>query len=123
MKKLFLTNDSKPQYVLMIWISTLIFLAIFSCNPRLSVKPSHKFRVAHLKEDATNYLPTQINKLNINLASSDELIQLKGIGPVLANRIVKHRESHGKFGSVSSLSEVKGLGSKKISKFADRIEF
>ncbi|MGB2698689.1 MAG: helix-hairpin-helix domain-containing protein [Candidatus Zixiibacteriota bacterium] len=54
------------------------------------------------------------SKININSASNKELENLPGIGPVLANRIVKLRESKGKFKKMDELLEVKGIGLKKL---------
>ncbi|GEM_PF-1506426 len=48
--------------------------------------------------------------VNINEASVAELQELPGIGPVLARRIVEHRETRGHFASVDQLSQVSGVG-------------
>ena len=49
-------------------------------------------------------------KVNLNLASASDLEELPGIGPVLAERIVDYRESHGPFRSVAELDAVSGVG-------------
>ncbi len=54
--------------------------------------------------------------ININTADAEELMKLKGIGEVLAERIIAYRDEHGGFGSIEELMEVKGIGDKK---FAD----
>jgi competence protein ComEA len=48
--------------------------------------------------------------LNLNTATVTELDGLPGIGPVLAQRIVDHRETAGPFGSVEELDDVPGIG-------------
>jgi len=60
-------------------------------------------------------------KVNINTASSDELQALTGIGPSMAERIIKYRNGNGKFGSVEELMEVSGIGEKTFAKFSDQI--
>ena len=48
-------------------------------------------------------------KIDINLADQETLEQLRGIGPVLAGRIIKFRESLGGYQNVRQISEVYGL--------------
>lgn len=48
-------------------------------------------------------------KINVNTATSQELIELKGIGPVLSKRIVSYREKLGGFYDIKQISEVYGI--------------
>lgn len=59
--------------------------------------------------------------LDINTASAAELEQLHGVGAVLAENIVAHREEHGAFSSVEELLQVKGIGEKKLAEFRHEI--
>src|SRR5262245_36174918 len=52
--------------------------------------------------------------LDLNRATVEELDRLPGIGPVLARRIVEHRERHGRFGSVDELLGVPGIGARSL---------
>lgn len=48
--------------------------------------------------------------IDINTATLDQLQQIPGVGPVLAQRIVTYREQNGGFQSVEQLTEVSGIG-------------
>jgi competence protein ComEA len=52
-------------------------------------------------------------KIDINVATPEELVSLPGIGPVLAGRIVEYREDIGRFTTPSEIIEVKGIGEGK----------
>lgn len=60
-------------------------------------------------------------KVNINIATVEELMTLPGIGEVLAGRIVVYREEHGAFESVEELLNVSGIGEKKLEAIRDLI--
>lgn len=60
-------------------------------------------------------------KVDLNLATAEELQTLPGVGPVLASRIVAHREEHGPFVQVSQLRQVSGIGHKTFEKLADLV--
>lgn len=53
-------------------------------------------------------------KLDVNRANAQELEELPGIGPVLAERIVDYRKSGRSFRSIDDLRAVKGIGKKKF---------
>ena len=51
-------------------------------------------------------------RININLATRSELESLPGIGPALAGRIVKFRETHGPFSRPEDILIIQGVGEK-----------
>jgi competence protein ComEA len=53
-------------------------------------------------------------KLDLNLATAEELQGLPGIGPVLAQRVVEQRTAQGRFHTVDDLRDVKGIGKKRM---------
>ena len=57
-----------------------------------------------------------LKPININTATSDELQQVPGIGPVTAEKILTMRKSYGAFKSVDDLLAIKGLGKKRLEK-------
>lgn len=54
--------------------------------------------------------------INLNTATSEELQQVPGIGPVTAGKILKMRKSYGPFKSVDDLLAIRGLGEKRLEK-------
>jgi competence protein ComEA len=60
-------------------------------------------------------------KININVAAAEELVQLEGIGSVKAGNIVEFRERQGPFKQVEDLKKVPGIGQKTFEKNKDRI--
>lgn len=59
---------------------------------------------------------TQNGLVNINLATSEELQTISGIGPSTASKIIDYREKNGKFNSVDDLKNVSGIGDKTFEK-------
>ena len=59
-----------------------------------------------------NVSAAEVQKVNINTASAGELTQLKGIGPVIAARIIAYREKNGAFKMPEDLMQVSGIGQK-----------
>ena len=56
----------------------------------------------------------EVQKININTASAEELAQLKGIGPSHAAKIVAYREKNGPFKMPEDLVQVSGIGQKTV---------
>ena len=54
----------------------------------------------------------EVQKININTASAEELAQLKGIGPSHAAKILAYREKNGPFKMPEDLVQVPGVGQK-----------
>ena len=60
-------------------------------------------------------------RLDLNRASAAELDALPGIGPVLAGRIVEHRNTHGPFRRVEELRAVRGVGPRLFERLHGRL--
>lgn len=66
--------------------------------------------IVHRVHDDISY------QIDLNSATWIELTQLRGIGSVMAHRIVENREEFGPFRSVDDLQRVKGIGPKTLEK-------
>jgi competence protein ComEA len=70
----------------------------------------------HLWGDRTRPRPTEMRRepilrtLDLNRASRTELLQLPGLGPALAEKILSHRHLNGPFRRLDELKEVHGVG-------------
>ena len=54
--------------------------------------------------------------IDLNTATVQQLDELPGVGPAIAQRIVDHREANGPFTSVDDLLEVSGIGPATLEK-------
>lgn len=61
-------------------------------------------------------------KLHLSSATPEELDEVDGIGPTLAERIVQYRDAHGGFRSLDELSEVEGIGEKRLATLRDALQ-
>ena len=59
--------------------------------------------------------------ININRATVGDFDSLDGIGPVIANRIVSYRKTHGPFITVEDLQKVSGIGAAKFAQIKSKI--
>jgi len=78
---------------------SLVFLALCAISPGLHAKK---------KPPAA--------PINLNTATSEELQQVPGIGPVTAEKILQMRKAYGAFKSVDDLSAIRGIGPHRLEK-------
>ena len=61
-------------------------------------------------------------KLSLGTATVDQLDELDGIGPTLAERIVEYRTENGGFRSLEELREVEGIGEKRFESLREAVQ-
>lgn len=59
--------------------------------------------------------------MSVSSASVEELTALPGLGPVLAQRIVQHRDANGPFSALEDLLSVPGIGESKLAALRDLV--
>ncbi len=64
---------------------------------------------------------TGSNKVNINIASAEELMTLTGIGEAKAASIIAYRQEHGGFKGIEEIKNISGIKDSVFNKISDRI--
>lgn len=62
------------------------------------------------------------NKIDINSATKEQLMSLKGIGESYSEKIIEYRDTKGPFKTIEELKNVSGIGEKTFEKIKDSIE-
>jgi competence protein ComEA len=83
-----------------------------------TVQDGDQVVVPALGDDAVSAASSGID---LNRSTADQLAQLNGIGPVLAERIVAYREEHGPFETIEDLLDVPGIGEAKLAMLRDGV--
>jgi competence protein ComEA len=113
-------SDFQRKAIILIFISILAGSILLARKEPLKTQnnkeiiektPQQKAQITHLSE-----------KIDINTADINTIIQLPGIGPSLASEIINYREKYGPFTSIEELDSIPGIGEKKLSRIKDFID-
>jgi len=96
------------------WFAEIEPLVVIQENrtltPKATEKPANHNRSEPITyESKRNFDKNPSIRIDINAASQEDFMQLKGVGQTLSNRIIKYRESLGGFYAVSQIAEVYGI--------------
>ena len=94
---------SKDERIVLISLGVIITLGV-SLQYLFKTNPQFKNIISTLESERI------YAKTNLNTASHKELVNIPGIGDVLAGRILQYRETHGKFKNLEELKNVSGIG-------------
>lgn len=70
---------------------------------------------------SNSHAKNENGKVNINKASKDQLMTLKGVGNSTADKIIEYRNKEGGFKKIEQLLEVSGIGESKFNKIKENI--
>jgi competence protein ComEA len=59
--------------------------------------------------------------VNLNTATAEELEELPGVGPAIAEAILDERERRGRFATVEDLLDVRGIGDARLEQLRDLV--
>jgi competence ComEA-like helix-hairpin-helix protein len=114
---------------MMIGAAIRVYQVTFPALPQFQYRTSDStFTVlSATSEDSMNVAPIsketgeESGKLNINMATKQQLMDLPGIGEVTAERILKYRKETGKFTSLQDLRAIKGISKNKLERLSPMI--
>jgi competence protein ComEA len=95
---------------------------ITTINRAMIVNDGDKVRIPKVGEVSEGADMANANgMININIASTSDLEELPGVGPVTAETIIEYREKNNGFNSVEELMNISGIGVVTFNKVKDSI--
>jgi competence ComEA-like helix-hairpin-helix protein len=94
--------------VLCIGLMIGILIGRFGNTPAISLSEYDRI-YDKMPTQTAPYADEHSGKININIASAEEIAMLPGIGITYANRIVEYRSKYGPFISIDEIKDIKGI--------------
>ncbi len=110
-----MSRFTKEEKTALIFLLAALFAgsAVMYCKKIFPRYPE----ILELKESKYNHA----KKININKAAEKELTRIKGVGSVLAARIILYRKQNGDFRKTEEIKNIKGIGPKTYEKIKDSL--
>ena len=90
---------------------SLVVSLIFCLTLSILAIPNTSFAAQAAVDSAST-----MKAISINTADEAALTQIPGVGPKTASEIISYRKDIGKFTALDQLTNVKGIGAKKLEK-------
>jgi competence protein ComEA len=94
---------------------------VYGIHDTVFQKFKHNLSIIPVKNNGTTVATSKQKKIEINAATMEDLLQLKGIGNVYAKRIFEFREKLGGFYALEQLKDVYGIHDSIYQKFINQI--
>ena len=95
-------------------MTTLVICALALCVAACGKQPQQIRALMEVRFDPKAPRANRVSLTNINTASAADLEKLPGVGKVMAERIIAHREEYGLFRRPEHLMMVRGISDRKF---------
>lgn len=117
---------TQKHWQLLFLLSSFFLALLFYKESKTSIRADlpaiEAAQIAEIEEKITvEQSFYQEGRLLLNEAPKEKLVELPGIGSVLADRIIAYREKNGPFQDVNELLRIKGIGNKKLNGFRAKV--
>ena len=108
--------SKEEKQLIKTWSDDSLDEAAFSANPDTVKK--HVLELSDKPYDLKVKKDILDKSINLNTATKEDLMNIKGIGEKTAENIIDFRKKNGKFDSLNDMMKIKGIGTVKFQKFS-----